>query len=1286
MTPPASTATTTCPHCGTRLRLSSPGEAPVRLRVTCGSCQASFHVRWPGSGAFAATGTVWREAGATGPAGPPGATPAPSLIAELGTMGSATSAGSRLAEAQIRTTPLPSPTTGGAFVRQHAFAPGDLVAAGRYRVVRFLAEGGMGEVFEVEDLELGGRLAAKTVRADVASDPATMERFRREIQLSRRVTHPNVCRIFDVARDRPNPATDEGTTFLTMELLLGETLAERIRTGGAMAPQEALPIIRQIASALDAAHDAGVIHRDLKPGNVILVPGKDGAVRAVVTDFGLARTESAAGEKSATMTAAGFFIGTPAYISPEQIEGGVVTPAVDVYAFGIVIYEMLTGSVPFTGETALATAVKRLQQAPPSPRLRGAAIDAAWEAAILRCLERRPEARFARAGAMVAALDGPARAVGAGGSIPPEPPAEIPPEPPTPPAMPIPPAAREPEPSSATRQPPRKRAATALLAAVILASFAVLAYRIVAWRNEQRLRQEMLGASLGEPVKARRSVAVLGFKDRSGHSDSAWLSGALAEMLGTELASTRDLRVIAGEEVARLKRDLALSDSESLARDTLERIRAAIGADYVVLGSYTALAAGGAQDLRLDLRLQDTHAGETAASIAATGTEAKLFDLVAQTGARLRRELGVATASTAAAARAPRPASPEAARLYAEGLDRLRNFDPQAARDLLARAVAADPDNPLTRSALASAWASLGYDAKAGAEAKKALELARGLPEEQRLAIEGRFAETAEDWPRAIEIYRSLFRAFPDDLDHGLRLATAETAGGRPQEAEETLAALRRLPEPGSEDPRIDLAEAAAAEALADFPRQRKAAAAGASRADRLGAHLLAAPARLSECRALRNLGQAAAGQAACAAARALYERAGDQAGVADAVTQAANLLFDRGDLAGARRLFEQALGTYRTIGNKGAEAGALNNLAVVLRRQGETPAAVGLYEQALALSRETGDRRGEASSLANLAAGLSARGDLAKGRELFERSLALRREQGDKAGEAATLDNLGAVLRRQGDLAGARQRQEEALAIRRAIGQKIGEAASLNGLGSTLLDQGDLAAAKDRFSAAFALCQAIGNRSLGASARFGLAEVLARQGDLGAARKGHEEALAVRSELGEKSGEAASRLALAQVEIAAGDAGAAEPNARAAGSEFERQGMVADQALALVIAAEADSRSGRAAADRTEVARARTLIAGSQDLRTRLAVAVRAARLAPASEAEKELRAALADATRSGFVEARLEATLALAAIDAARGRSAESRAALEGVAKEAAAKGYLELASRARAVLGKG
>jgi tRNA A-37 threonylcarbamoyl transferase component Bud32 len=298
-------------------------------------------------------------------------------------------------QAQAATLPAKGQAAPAAAEPARSFTPGTRVA-GRYLVVRFVAGGGMGEVYEAEDLLLQERVALKAVRRDVAHDPTTAERFRREIQLARRVTHPNVCRIFEVG-------FHEGVAFLSMEYLAGETLSERLDRKGRVTPAEAAPLLRQLAAGLGAAHDAGIVHRDFKSHNVILVPTPRGE-RAVITDFGLARAVAGEERVAHAVTRAGDLVGTPAYMAPEQVDGGAITPATDIYALGVVLYELLTGKLPFGGDTPLATAQMRVHEPPPSPRQHVADLDPRWEAAILRCLARAPDQRFATAAEVVDAV------------------------------------------------------------------------------------------------------------------------------------------------------------------------------------------------------------------------------------------------------------------------------------------------------------------------------------------------------------------------------------------------------------------------------------------------------------------------------------------------------------------------------------------------------------------------------------------------------------------------------------------------------------------------------------------------------------------------------------------------------------------------------------------------------------------------------------------------------------------------------------------------------------------
>jgi serine/threonine protein kinase len=278
------------------------------------------------------------------------------------------------------------------------------VVCGRFKILRFIGQGGMGQVYEALDLELKEKIALKAIRPDISTNPGVISRFRREVQLTRRITHPNVCRTFDI--DRHTFASGDGIendiTFLTMELLEGETLADLLHRKGRLTTDEALPLVLQMIEAMVAAHSVGIVHRDFKPANVLLVPSNNG-LRVVVTDFGLARAVLPDGkmpEEQTThpLTGGEGLVGTLAYMAPEQLERGETTAATDIYALGLVMYEMVTGERPFADPIPFAEGAKRLRQPAPSPKLVAPDLEPRWEAVICRCLEAKPEERFKTAG------------------------------------------------------------------------------------------------------------------------------------------------------------------------------------------------------------------------------------------------------------------------------------------------------------------------------------------------------------------------------------------------------------------------------------------------------------------------------------------------------------------------------------------------------------------------------------------------------------------------------------------------------------------------------------------------------------------------------------------------------------------------------------------------------------------------------------------------------------------------------------------------------------------------
>jgi predicted Ser/Thr protein kinase len=257
----------------------------------------------------------------------------------------------------------------------------------RYEILDSLGEGGMGMVYRVRDRETAEILALKLLRPEIARDPAMMERFKNEIRLAHRITHKNVCRIYDFNRV-------DDLAYFTMEYVDGESLRTYLKRAGKLTPERTIDLARQIAAGLGEAHAQGVVHRDLKPENVML--GRGGLVKLL--DFGIARALD-----SDTATAC-TIIGTPEYMAPEQSQGKAVDQRVDLYALGLILYESLTGRRAFSGATPVEIAIKQLKEKPQSPRKFLPTAPPHLEAIVLRCLEKDPVRRFASAAEIQRAL------------------------------------------------------------------------------------------------------------------------------------------------------------------------------------------------------------------------------------------------------------------------------------------------------------------------------------------------------------------------------------------------------------------------------------------------------------------------------------------------------------------------------------------------------------------------------------------------------------------------------------------------------------------------------------------------------------------------------------------------------------------------------------------------------------------------------------------------------------------------------------------------------------------
>ncbi|PTL76424.1 tetratricopeptide repeat protein [Vitiosangium sp. GDMCC 1.1324] len=751
-------------------------------------------------------------------------------------------------------------------------------------------------------------------------------------------------------------------------------------------------------------------------------------------------------------------------------------------------------------------------------------------------------------------------------------------------------------------------------------------------------------------VKPRRSVAVLGFKNLSGRQEAAWLSTAFSEMLTAELAAGEDLRMVAGETVVRMKRELSLADSDSLAPDTLSRIRTHLGADFVVLGSYLALPEETGGQLSLQLRLQDATTGEEVAILKETGTQAGILELVARMGDRLRGRLVTHGMAEADAGRttAALPANAKALRLYAEGLARLRAYEPLAARDFFTQAIDADPRFALAHSALAETWAVLGYDTRALEEARRALALAEGLSREERLLVEGRVHEMEKDWAKTVEGYRTLSSLFPDNLDYGLRLASAQSAGGQGRDALSTLAALRRMAPPASEDERIDLTEAQVRHSLSDYKSVLPLAARAVEKGTARGSRLLVGRARLAQCNALLRLGNHKEASAACQEARRIFIEAGDPGSEGQTLNRLANVAYEEGDYEEAKRVFHEALRILKEINHRGGVAVVMQNIADTLLMQGELAQAEPLFEEALALEQEINDRRNEGLTRTNLAQLRLMRGELTRARPPGEEGVRLSRETGYRYALIMGLWTLGNVALEEGNPAQARQHYAEGLALSGQTQDHRYAAYHLHGSGTVALLEGDLEQARTQYEEALRLRQKLEGRSEVAETQVALGLLAVEEGRPERGLEPLRAAVETLHGLKLPDGEAQAHTALALVELA------------------RQQPLQAHAASA----------------------RAEVLAARSQNARTRLGSSLVAARVLTAkgrpSEAAKRLEAVLAETRRKGLVLLEYEARLALAEAELAQGRRPLASQRLQALRTEAQARGLAGFVRKADVLSG--
>ncbi len=1015
-----------------------------------------------------------------------------------------------------------------------SLSPGERLGD-RYRIEAFIDRGGMGEVYRATDQDLDAPVALKVIRRDFAAAPASLQRLKQEVLSARSVTHPNVCRIFDFGRD-----TERELSFLTMELLPGETLEARLRAEGPLTPEDARTLFAQLADALDSAHAAGIVHRDVKSANVMLVPSP-GGVRPVITDFGLALPRRVAGASDAApRPSAEPTAGTPAYMSPEQVLGHALGPASDLYSLGVVLYEALTGRRPFDGDTPLEVARARLHETPPVPS-RLARLDPGWDPVILRLLEREPADRYATARAAFRALEGRAGAepvVTPRHALPAEHDAFV---------------GRAVMIERLTEQLERDSASSVLV--TLVGPAGVGKTRLATHYARRHLERWPGGAWWCDLTEARDPADILAIAARSlgvaiGGADPAMRLGHaiagrgrcllvldsveqvvshLHPVLDAWLATAPEVRVLVTSQerlripaetplevepldpgteavelfVARARAGRPLFRVDAAARPLIEEIVATLEGLPLAI----ELAAARLRMLSLEQlhdRIQD-----------------RLRVLVG--GRRGRHETLMAALDWSWDLLTPTERSVVSQTSVFEGGFRLEAAE--AVVDVPERTA---PVIDVLQSLVDKSWLRARVVAGAPrfdtyttvhAYARRALDTARADGVPPVVEVEARHARHFATMDTA-DVMRDLNRAGGIDRlsrELGNLIAACRRSMARGDVGTATrafavaMAVLRRT---GPVDLAIDLAhEMLAAPDLAgrEFARDR-------ARVQRYLGVAAAAAGRWAE--AQRQ------GEIALEAYRALGERH-DEAKVLNDLGDVTSV---NGDEPRALELHGAALDAYREVGDRDGEGYSLSGLGFVYWRLGRGDESLEHFEAALGVLRETGNRRMQGFAHFGLGAVHYNAGRYAQARRHYEAAIELFREAGDRAREGTMLCSLGALYLQSGAMERARDGLERARVIAREVGSRSGEGHALTALGLLHANQGRFDEAERHLDAALQLVREIENRSGEGLVQSYLGHVEQGRGNTDAARRRYEKSLAIHRDVGPRSQEAYALTALGGV------------------------------------------------------------------------------------------------------------------------------------------------------------
>jgi serine/threonine protein kinase/tetratricopeptide (TPR) repeat protein len=1057
------------------------------------------------------------------------------------------------------------------YPHQATLEPG-MVLAQRYEIIEILGQGGMGAVYKATDRELNRTVAVKVIRPDLARDQGIVDRFKQELLLAHQVTHRNVIRIYDLSEA-------DGMKFITMEYVEGENLLTLLHEKKKFTPEEAVEIIQQVCRALEAAHTVGVIHRDLKPQNIM----RDKTGRILVMDFGLARTLEGDG-----MTQSGALVGTMEYMSPEQALGKPLDQRSDIFALGLIFYEMLTGQMPFKADSTIASLIRRTQEQVSPAHEHDSAIPKSVSNIVTKCLERTLELRYSTAADLLADLETwQGKRAGATLSFEPK----------------IGPWGRTiPWPSI-----------TAGLIVVVLA--------IGGYRFRDKLFSSSPAQTSAPPAV---SLAILPFRNASGDPSFDWLGSSLSEMLSTDVGQSSKLHTVSPDRLHQIFSDLRISPTTALDPTVIHRVADFSTADRVVWGQYAKFG----DEIRIDATMQDIKTGSTVTLKSDIPSEKEIPGAIDRLADSIRQKLALpddALKELKASSFKTTSQSVAALRDYNQGIGFQRDGKNLDAQKQFEAATKADPNFALAFSKLAQTYSSLGYDSEAEQSAQKGVLLSKDLPGAEKYLISAIHSQVVKNYPEAIKAYENLAKASPDNFDVESALASLYKESGNlakareyyqkllatnPKDVGATLELGRVALKSGDPQGSLDPLSRAYTMAIQMDNQEQEAASlhfmavayAMLSKPEeslRNEEQALAIWRRIGQKRGLAlSLNEMATVQALLGKpkdALANFQQAlqvrreiGDRRGLGDTLIDLGNFYNDRGDHDQALKMYKEALQLQRDLGNESLQAICLNNIGTVYSQKGQYEDSLTYYQQALELREKSKQPRDIVEAVHNLGETSAQMGQYDQAISYYLKALDLRRTMDDPRGAAIESYSLGTLFDYQGRFGAAINSKQEGLKNFRDIKDRTSWMAKmLDGVAEALILAGRGDEAKDYLDEALSLARELKTDGVVAEALGFQGDAFFYRGDFKSARTSYVQALQAATQSKEPDTILLAKANLAKVDVQEKRSQAAISSLRSLTQQADELGLKYTAVESSIFMAEAMMQSHDYAHARQELQRA---------------------------------------------------------------------------------------------------